>query len=259
MLDCPGCGKIKKNAKPGKYICSSCGTKFIIRKNKKTSIYVKKIPICVISIVSINIIIFIVGLFINDELIFNFSTLPWDGFQLRYLNSDLKVVTLDLAPPGLTILYRSFTYGFIHRDFIHLLYNMIGLGFLGTYIEDKLGKSRFLIFIALLNYFTGLSISVLSSAPTIGASGIVFGLLLSFAWFYPHQEIYIRFAYIPSQYILIIYTLIEIGALIIYQEKNGISHTGHLFGLLYSLILLIILYWPERKLFKKRAIYKDKR
>jgi len=68
---------------------------------------------------------------------------------------------------------------FLHSGFIHLALNMLSLYFLGSFVEQAFGKSRFLALylssglaggIAYL-YFGGFD------SPVVGASGAIFGLL----------------------------------------------------------------------------------
>jgi membrane associated rhomboid family serine protease len=74
--------------------------------------------------------------------------------------------------------WRLVTAGFLHADPIHLLFNMVGVYFLGQLLEPALGSVRFaaLYFASLLaGSFGALLLS--PGAETIGASGAVFGLL----------------------------------------------------------------------------------
>jgi membrane associated rhomboid family serine protease len=74
--------------------------------------------------------------------------------------------------------WRILTAGFVHANFIHLLFNMFVLYILGTMLEPVIGRARF----ALL-YFVSLlagSFGALLLEPvglTLGASGAVFGLM----------------------------------------------------------------------------------
>jgi len=74
-------------------------------------------------------------------------------------------------------LFSLFSANFFHWDWQHLLFNMLGLFFLGPYIEDELGHFGFVSFVM----FTGLISSVFSffnfEAVSGGASGVVFALL----------------------------------------------------------------------------------
>jgi len=74
--------------------------------------------------------------------------------------------------------WRLVTSGFMHAGFIHILFNMYILYWLGTMMEPALGHVRFAAL-----YFASLlcgSLGVLLLSPnsvTVGASGAVFGLM----------------------------------------------------------------------------------
>lgn len=78
------------------------------------------------------------------------------------------------AQPGLMFV----TYGFLHTGPVHLLGNMLGLGWLGARIIDRWGAGRFIgIYLAsLLGGAAGFGVLTQSAAPMIGASGAIFGL-----------------------------------------------------------------------------------
>lgn len=94
------------------------------------------------------------------------------------------------------------TYAFLHADFWHLAFNMIGLFFFGPRLEERLGSRRFLALYLLAA--TGGAVFHFASqlleggAPVIGASGSVYGVLVSFAMFWPRARIYL-WAILPVQ------------------------------------------------------------
>jgi membrane associated rhomboid family serine protease len=74
--------------------------------------------------------------------------------------------------------WRLFTSMFLHGSFLHILFNMFALWWLGSVVEQSLGAVRYL----LLYVASGLagSTGAIISAPhaaTVGASGAIFGLL----------------------------------------------------------------------------------
>ena len=128
-------------------------------------------------------------------------------------------------------------------SFRHLLYNMVGLYFLGTTVENTLGEKKFLTlyfiagFAALLahigvGYFTG------SYNPVLGASGAVSGVVVAFATFYPNRTLMLFPIPIPIKAVYLV------GAYIAYDLYNGfsgastgIAHFAHLGGALAGFIL----------------------
>src|SRR5690554_868505 len=138
---------------------------------------------------------------------------PW---ARRLLIATVLVSVLALAAGGAPGLARFFdqlvlvpaliprrpwtivTYAFLHADYVHLLFNMIGLYFFGPRLEMMLGSRRFLGL-----YFTSAVVAALASlltpfAAIVGASGAIFGILMGFAKYWPQDRIYV-WGVIPIQ------------------------------------------------------------
>jgi membrane associated rhomboid family serine protease len=156
-----------------------------------------------------------------------------------------NIVVFILAPPGST-LYRLLmfvpawvlarpwtilTYMFLHGGFMHILFNMVGLYFFGPRLEARIGSRDFLI-LYLLAGITGalLSFVLEPRAAIVGASGAVFGVLLGFAMFWPHERIYI-WGILPVPAGMMV---LGLAALSIYSgfqgAGSGIAHFAHLGG-----------------------------
>ena len=74
-------------------------------------------------------------------------------------------------------LFSLISANFFHFDLTHIIFNLVGLFFLGAYIEDELGHFGFVSFVM----FTGLISSIFSffnfGVVSGGASGVVFAML----------------------------------------------------------------------------------
>lgn len=75
--------------------------------------------------------------------------------------------------------WRLFTGGFLHSGIAHLVFNMLFLWFLGSFLESLLGSVRFffLYFGSLLAGAFGVLLLEDAFTVTVGASGAVFGLM----------------------------------------------------------------------------------
>jgi membrane associated rhomboid family serine protease len=74
--------------------------------------------------------------------------------------------------------YRLLTAMFLHGSYVHILFNMLGLWWLGGPLEAALGRARYLP-LYLLSGLAGSALSYLLAAPnqpSLGASGAIFGL-----------------------------------------------------------------------------------
>jgi membrane associated rhomboid family serine protease len=151
--------------------------------------------------------------------------------------------------------WQVVSYGFLHFDFNHLFFNMLGLWMFGGELEQVWGQKRFLVFYfasviaaaltqLLVNFLLG------SGAPTVGASGGLFGLLLAFAMIFPNRIILLFFV-IPmkAKWLVALYGAIELYQGV-YVLNSGVAHFAHLGGMLSG--LLTLRYWRGQAPFGRR-------
>lgn len=73
--------------------------------------------------------------------------------------------------------YRLITYGFLHANIMHIAVNMVALGQVGSIVEELVGPARTLLIYTIALVGGGLAVYHFSyDAPTVGASGAIFGL-----------------------------------------------------------------------------------
>ena len=105
-----------------------------------------------------------------------------------------------------------FTSMFMHGGWLHILGNMLFLWVFGNNIEDRLGRVLFGLFYVLaglIAVYTQALIDPSSTAPTIGASGAIAGVLGAYALLYPRARV------LTLIFIVFFVTLVEIPALIL--------------------------------------------
>ena len=145
--------------------------------------------------------------------------------------------------------WQFVTYMFLHGGFWHIFFNMYGVLLFGTSIEHLWGTKKFLFYYFFTGIGAGITIFVVNFIlggtdifiPTIGASGALFGLLLAFGILFPNAELLIFFILpIKAKYLVFLYGAIELTAQISSGGNSGISHLGHLGGLLFGLIFFAI-------------------
>ena len=122
--------------------------------------------------------------------------------------SDLGPFSIDEAPWWVTL----FTSMFMHGGWLHIAGNMLFLWVFGNNIEDRLGRLRFALFYllaGLIAVYTQSLIDTSSTAPTIGASGAIAGVLGAYALLYPQARV------LTLVFIIFFVTLVEIPALIL--------------------------------------------
>lgn len=79
-------------------------------------------------------------------------------------------------------------------------------------------------------------------APTLGASGAVYGILLAFGMMFPNRPIMLLFFPVPikAKYFVAGYGAIELISGLM-RTNSGVAHFAHLGGMLVGFIL--IKYW----------------
>ena len=177
-------------------------------------------------------------------------------FFLDQLLGGGLIVPFGLWPLGEHFLpWQIVTYAFLHGNFNHLFFNMLGLWMFGSELEHVWGPKRFLVFYTasvLAAAVTQLIVNALlgAVAPTIGASGGLFGLLLAFAMLFPNRTILLFFV-IPmkAKWLVALYGVIELYQGV-YVMNSGVAHFAHLGGMLGG--LLMIRYWRGQAPFGRR-------
>lgn len=140
--------------------------------------------------------------------------------------------------------WQLFTSAFLHADPMHLLVNMFGLWMFGRDVERALG-SRYFVQLYFLSALTAalaqLVVTALlqQTAPTLGASGAVFGILGAFALLYPKRIIVLLIPPIPlpAPIFVFCYAAIEL-AMGVLGTQAGVAHFAHLGGLAGGLWLV---------------------
>lgn len=160
---------------------------------------------------------------------------------------------LALWPQGIfyqpLAVYTVFTYMFVHANFWHIFWNMLGLFFFGPRLETQLGGRSFLS----LYLLSGLGGAIFSfifafNVSVVGASGAVFGVLLGFAYFWPREPIYIwGILPIESRWLVIGLTVVSLWSGVAGAGGNT-AHFAHLGGFAGGYAYLR---WRKRKYFKQ--------
>jgi membrane associated rhomboid family serine protease len=155
-------------------------------------------------------------------------------------------------------LWQLFTYIFLHGGITHLLFNLLALWMFGGELENYWGARKFLFYFFFCGIGAALCTVILTPyqmVPIIGASGVIYGILLAFGWLFPNRPIFIYFLFpIPAKYMVILYGLIELFASM-EGTGGGIAHLTHLGGLLFGLLYMV---YPRIRQKIRREYYKRK-
>ncbi len=139
--------------------------------------------------------------------------------------------------------WQLLSYGFLHGDTMHLFFNMLGLWMFGSELERLWGTRRYLQMLAASVVAAALvqlvfNLVVGSGAPTVGASGALFGLLLSFGMLFPNRVIVPLFPPIPMKARTFVAVFGGLELLFGLSGRSGVAHFAHLGGMLGAWLLL---------------------
>ena len=142
--------------------------------------------------------------------------------------------------------WQLFTYQFLHGDFFHLLINMFIFWNFGAELEKKWGTRFFVKYYLICGFGAGIFIFLIPiilgqnlGIPTVGASGSIFGLLLAFALYWPERYVLWFFIPIKTKYFVLIIGLFSLFFTFRTTTGGGISHVGHLGGLVTGYLYLL--------------------
>jgi membrane associated rhomboid family serine protease len=176
-------------------------------------------------------------------------------FLMQVLNQSLQQVIFQnfaLIPSEVIYhfkIWQLVSYLFLHGGFWHIFFNMFILWMFGSELEREWGTKEFLKYYFITGIGAGVFNLLLSNAPTIGASGAVYGVMLAYALRYPDRMVYIYFLFpVKIKYLMAFLVLVSFfstfGA-----SGDGIAHAAHLGGILVGFIYLkywVILYKIKR-------------
>ena len=184
-------------------------------------------PIITLSIIMINVIVFILELTNGDAFVTTWSLVPADVSAGHHL---------------ITIL----TAMFMHASWSHIIGNMVFLWAFGPEIEDAMGPWRYSVF-----YLVGGVIAMLaqvafdphSTVPNLGASGAIAAVMGGFLVTYPRDQIrtllflfvFVRMTYISAALLIAIWFVLQL--LSIGSISNGASRRSGVLGSRWRLYL----------------------
>ena len=171
------------------------------------------------------------------------------AFRSQKVMDDLIFYPATITERGQ--LYRFITYGFIHADVWHLIFNMYAFYLFGGACESffvEIFKKYKKIFY-LLMYLLALIVCVIpdfnkhkanDGYRSLGASGAVSAVVFAYIMFQPLQGIGLLFIpiFIPGFLFGILFLVISyfLGK----KEGSRINHSAHMWGAIFGIIFLII-------------------
>ncbi len=168
---------------------------------------------------------------------------------------DCPPALYDKSPP-----LSALTSIFLHGGVLHLVGNLLFLFIFGNNVEDRFGRLRFLGFYLLCGYTAAYAFAFTdpeSTAPLVGASGAIAGVLGAYLWLYPRARVialvpFLFFIPLPMPAWLVVgsWFLLQVG----YSQGVGVgdgsldtvAYIAHVAGFVVGLALTVLFIGDRR-------------
>ncbi|MCJ2532466.1 MAG: rhomboid family intramembrane serine protease [Candidatus Thermoplasmatota archaeon] len=168
--------------------------------------------------------------------------------EASYANSILSDTFFDIAFSPRDILdsdrmYTVITSMYAHAGIYHLLFNVIGLAFIGTIFEQRIGPRPFII----IYLFAGVCGTLVFAGLrwndfpvfVVGASGAISGVLGAFARMYPNERMrmFLMFFPLPPMQVWVIVAIFVMMQIAFVFGNTNIAWEAHIGGLLGGMLI----------------------
>ncbi|MDR1724921.1 MAG: rhomboid family intramembrane serine protease [Bacteroidales bacterium] len=166
-----------------------------------------------------------------SHILFNMFAFWMFGAVLENIWGQKKFIIFCLVAALGAAIAQQITYYFMYHDLVAELARITSSNVSFVKIDSEIiSKSLYI----------EQTTSFINHINTVGASGIVFGVLLAFGMMFPNTYIYFYFLIpIKAKWFVIGYMLIELWNGVI-GTADGVAHFAHLGGALAGLILILI-------------------
>jgi membrane associated rhomboid family serine protease len=137
--------------------------------------------------------------------------------------------------------WQFLTAMFLHADFFHILFNMLGLFFFGPEMEWLWGKTRFLFVYLGIGVAANIFAYVLDIHATsvlLGASGATLGILGAYAACYPNRQVIFFIFPVKVKWLVLVYFVVSLLATMGLESGGGIASSVHLAGIVLGVLFV---------------------
>jgi membrane associated rhomboid family serine protease len=195
------------------------------------------------SLIAINIIIYMLTSISSDQT---------SHGPLAFYHGQAVRDLLALNPQD-PVLWKYFTYQFLHESWLHVLGNMLFLYIFGNNINDRMGNLGYLAFYLAGGVMAGIGFAAFDQSPVIGASGSVAAVTGAYLILLPRSNITLLFFFfyvgpieISSLWFVCFMFLQDVigevrPQLLGSMESESVAHMAHITGTVFGAVLCLIL------------------
>ena len=180
------------------------------------------------TLIIINVVVFVANIFLSKSFV---------GTYQGEVNEFFMLAGEDLQRPYLW--WHTLTYGFCHdaQSIFHLLFNMLGLYFLGRSVEDRYGRLEFyriyLISMVICGVFWLLKQQAFGEdGRLLGASGAVLCIEMLFVFNFPTARVILMVFPVPAWVLGILLVLMNIASSPSSNDATNVATDVHIMGIL---------------------------
>ncbi len=190
-----------------------------------------RFPIATVTIIAINLLVFMLELAGGDQFVLQWSLVPADILAGHHLETILTSM-------------------FLHAGWEHILGNMVFFWAFGPQIEDVMGSARYVVFYllgGLAASFAQFILDPTSTIPNLGASGAIAAVMGAFLVTYPRDQIrtvvllgwFTRVTFVPAVVLCGLWFVTQlfsgVGSLM-QVDAGGVAYIAHVGGFTFGAI-----------------------
>ncbi|MEW6242680.1 MAG: rhomboid family intramembrane serine protease [Bacillota bacterium] len=220
----------------------------------RDSIRSGRFPAVTVSIVAVNAVVFVYELLLDQTDLARFF-LTFGVIPARFLAGGVPgLIWANSWVPLVTSV-------FIHGGWFHIIGNMLYLWVFGDNVEERLGRTGFLLFYLAAGVLANLShvlANPSSTMPAVGASGAVAGVLGAYFLMFPGSRVlaliplgfFLHLAEVPAVLFLFLWFFLQMAnglanLGVVSQATAGVAWWAHIGGFVTGMLVVLLL--PRRQ------------